>query len=115
MVIFDAKKLCHAWTANEVTGTSYGLSDNGWITTPLFEGWLADHFLKHAVAGRPLLLLLDGHSTHYQPEASHCASGARAPPCQQTMHSSRGKGVSVSVSVSISQLYTYVTYVLYPA
>ena len=68
MVIFDAKKLCHAWTANEVTGTSYGLSDNGWITTPLFEGWLADHFLKNAVTGCPLLLLLDGHSTHYQPE-----------------------------------------------
>ena len=68
MVIFDAKKLCHAWTANEVTGTSYGLSDSGWITTPLFEGWLIDHFLKYAVPGRPLLLLLDGHSTHYQPE-----------------------------------------------
>lgn len=29
------KKLCHAWTA---TGTSYGLSDSGWITTSLFEG-----------------------------------------------------------------------------
>ena len=68
MVIFDAKKLCYAWTANEVTGTSYGLSDSGWITTPLFEGWLTDHFLTHAVPGRPLLLLLDGHSTHYQPE-----------------------------------------------
>ena len=68
VVIFNGKKLCHAWTANEVTGTSYGLSDNGWITTTLFEGWLADHFLKYAVTGRPLLLLLDGHSTHYQPE-----------------------------------------------
>ena len=73
MVIFDAEKLCHAWTANEVTGTSYGLSDSGWITTPLFEGWLSDHFLKYAVSGRPLLLLLDIHSTHYQPEVVHFA------------------------------------------
>ena len=42
-------KLCHAWTANEITGSSYGLSDSGWITTTLFESWLADHFLKYAV------------------------------------------------------------------
>ena len=33
----------------------------------LFESWLTDHFLIHAVGARPLLLLLDGHSTHYQP------------------------------------------------
>ena len=30
MVIYDAKKLNHAWTANEVPGTKYGLSDKGW-------------------------------------------------------------------------------------
>ena len=37
MVIFDAKNLNHAWTKNEVPGTKYGLSDNGWINTGLFE------------------------------------------------------------------------------
>ena len=58
----------YAWTKNEVPGTRYGLSDNGWINTDLFEGWLAEHFIRHAVPGRPLLLLLDGHSTHYQPD-----------------------------------------------
>ena len=68
MVIFDAKNLNYAWTKNEVPGTRYGLSDNGWINTDLFEGWLAEHFIRHAVPGRPLLLLLDGHSTHYQPD-----------------------------------------------
>lgn len=68
MVIFDAKNLNHAWTKNEVPGTKYGLSDNGWINTDLFEGWLEEHFIKHAVSGRPLLLLLDGHCTHYQPD-----------------------------------------------
>ena len=26
MIIFDAKKLCHAWTRDDVPGTSYGLS-----------------------------------------------------------------------------------------
>ena len=73
MVTLDAENLCHAWMANEVTGTSYALSDSGWITTPLFEGWLSDHFLKYAVSGHPLLLLLDIHSTHYQPEVVHFA------------------------------------------
>ena len=65
MVIFEAKKLNHAWTANEIPGTRYGLSDKGWITTVLFEGWLTEHFLDYAVPQRPLFLLLDGHSTHY--------------------------------------------------
>ena len=32
-----------------------------------------DHFLKHAVSIRPLLLLLDGHSSHYNPEAIRLA------------------------------------------
>ena len=45
---FDAKKLNHAWTANEVPGTKYGLSDKGWINTDLFEGWLVEHFLEYA-------------------------------------------------------------------
>ena len=67
MVIYDAKNLNHAWTASEVPGTKYGLSDKGWINIDLFEGWLVEHFLEHAVSARPLLLLLDGHVTHYQP------------------------------------------------
>ena len=55
-------------TRQEVPGTSYGLSDKGWINTELFESWLEEHFLKHAVSACPLVLLLDGHSTHYQPQ-----------------------------------------------
>ena len=34
----------------------------------LFHLWLSKHFIKYAVSSRPLLLVLDGHSTHYQPE-----------------------------------------------
>ena len=73
MIIFDTKNLNHAWTSNEVPGTKYGLSDNGWITTKLFEGWMTVHFLEHAVSQRPLFLLLDGHSTHYQPDVIRLA------------------------------------------
>jgi len=45
-----------------------GCSDSGWITMELFEYWLVEHFLKHVVHECPLLLLLDRHSTRYQPD-----------------------------------------------
>jgi len=67
-VIFDDKGLNYEWMQGEVPDTMYGWSDTGWVHTELFKGWLVQHQLKHAVAGRPLLLLVDGHSTHYQPE-----------------------------------------------
>lgn len=49
-------------------GTFYGLSNNGWIDTDLFNMWFTEHFLAYAPPLRPLLLLLDGHSSHYQPQ-----------------------------------------------
>ena len=33
-----------------------------------FDDWFESHFLVHAPPARPLLLLLDGHSTHYNPK-----------------------------------------------
>ena len=68
LIIFDAKNIRQAWMKNEVPGSMYGSSDNGWINTDLFESWFYELFLPNAVKNRPLLLLLDGHSTHYQPE-----------------------------------------------
>ena len=68
-LIFDAKQLNHQWTHGEVPGTRYGLSDSGWTDRDLFHGWLENHFLAHAVPGRPLLLLVDGHSSHYDPDS----------------------------------------------
>ena len=73
LIIFDAKKVKHAWTKDEVPGTKYGVSDKGWINIGLFEAWFNELFLPNAVAARPLLLLLDGHSSHYQPDVIHLA------------------------------------------
>ena len=53
---------------DEVAGSRYAVSDNGWIDQELFHYLMTDHFLAHAVASRPLLLLLDGHSSHFKPE-----------------------------------------------
>ena len=63
-IIFAAKKLNHLWCRNEVSGTRYAYSDKGWIDHELFFFFLEKHFLQHAVPRRPLLLMLDGHSTH---------------------------------------------------
>ena len=53
----------------------YGLSPgSGWIDTELFRDWFDRHFLQYAPAGHPLLLLLDGHSTHYQSEVVRLAA-----------------------------------------
>ena len=68
MVICNAAKLNPAWTMGDVVGTKYGLSANGWINTDLFEAWFIEHFIPNAVSSGPLFLLLDGHSTHYQPQ-----------------------------------------------
>ena len=45
----------------------YGLNDRGWMDYEVFDNWFTHHFLRHAPPTRPLLLLLDGHSTHYHP------------------------------------------------
>jgi len=39
----------------------------------LFKEWLLKHFLCHAGANRPLIQLLDGHSSHYNLEAINLA------------------------------------------
>ena len=67
-VIFDAKRLNLDWRKDEVVGTSYGLSSNGWVDSELFKGWLVQHFVANAVGDCPILLLLDGHSSHFQPD-----------------------------------------------
>ena len=56
------------WIKGEVNGTTYGMSNKGWTDSELFRGWLTGHFLQLSVAACPLLLILNGHSSHYQPE-----------------------------------------------
>lgn len=64
MVVFTGKNFNHALSIGEVPGTLYGMLPNGWMDQELFADWFSNHFLRHAVPARPLLLLLDGHSHH---------------------------------------------------
>ena len=45
----------------------YGLTKKDWIDTGTFEAWFSRHFLMYAPAVRPILILLDGHSSHFNP------------------------------------------------
>lgn len=67
MVIFDWKSLKPDMALGEVPGTMYGLSGSGWMDAELFESWFDHHFLAHAPPMRPLLSLIDGHSSHFEP------------------------------------------------
>ena len=68
MVIFAGKNFNYELSDGEVPGTFYGMSESGWMDQELFSKWFSSHFLKYAVPGRPLLFLLDGHSSHFTVE-----------------------------------------------
>lgn len=74
MIIWDRKSLKQEWTTGEVAGTLYGMSSKGWMDMSLFEKWFTRHFLRYVPSVRPLLLLLDGHSSHYSPVAVKMAA-----------------------------------------
>ena len=66
LVIFQRANLLKCLTLGEVPGTIYGLNpESGWINGEILKEWFVRHFLVYAPAGRPLLLLLDGHKAHY--------------------------------------------------
>lgn len=44
------------------------------VDMELFSGWFFDHFLKYVPSLRPLLLLLDGHASHYCPQVMKMAA-----------------------------------------
>ena len=66
-VIFQGQIMKQDLTIGEVPGTMYGMSVSGWIDSELFDGWFQGHFLAYAPASRLLLLLLNGHSLHFNP------------------------------------------------
>ena len=74
MIIWDRKTLNALLAEGEILGTIYGLSSKGWIYGVLFEQWFARHFLRYVPSSRPILLLLDGHSSHFSPRAVQLAA-----------------------------------------
>ena len=69
MVIFKGERFNHEWSRDEVPNTLYGMSESGWIDSELFYYWLDKLFLLHIPPQRPVMLLCDGHGSHFTPEA----------------------------------------------
>ena len=88
-VIFDRLTLKPELTVGEVPGTIYGLSRKGWIDGDLFDMWFMRHFLMHAPPVRPLLVLMDGHSSHFQPSVIQRATKERVIMFTLPPHTSR--------------------------
>ena len=76
-VIFDRKSLNPQMTIGEVPGTLYGLSQKGWIDRELFRCWFFHHSLMYIPPVRPVLLLLDGHLSHYCPDVIKLAAAEK--------------------------------------
>lgn len=74
MIIWDRKTLHADMTKGELPGTIYGLSSKGWVDQELFQIWFEHHFLRYAPPIRPILLLMDGHSSHYCPDTVFLAA-----------------------------------------
>lgn len=104
-VIFDRKTLNPELTKGEVPGTRYGLSPTGWMDTDLFLNWFMDHFLSYAPRSRPLLLIMDGHSSHFSPEMIRFAAKEKVilftlPPHTTHLCQPLDKGCFASLKVN---------------
>ena len=69
MVIYKGEQLNYEWTRGEVPNTEYGMSPQGWMDHELFYEWLQKLFIQNIPSSRPMLLLLDGHLSHFSLEA----------------------------------------------
>ncbi|XP_068200664.1 uncharacterized protein [Palaemon carinicauda] len=64
VVVFRGKHMQSTWKGTQdIPGTQYAVSENGWMTTPIFEDILK-YFVDETKDRRPLLLILDGHISH---------------------------------------------------
>ena len=46
--------------------TLYGMSERGWTDQELFFNWMMELFLEQIPPIRPVMLLVDSHSSHYE-------------------------------------------------
>lgn len=70
MHIFPGVRFSYNPMDGSVPKAYFGRSVSGWINTELFYGWVKNHFAKWIGKERPVVLLLDGHTSHIDVETS---------------------------------------------
>ena len=81
MIDLKKRPITQHITEGEIPGTMYGLSTNGWMNRELFSTWFTKLFLQYAHSERPILLLMDDHSSHYDPTTIATAAEAGVILC----------------------------------
>ena len=76
MVIFDRQRFNLEWSQGEIPNTLYGMSQKGWTDQELFSYWMTDLFVKNIPPARPVILIVNGHSSHYEPDTIRVAAEA---------------------------------------
>lgn len=66
-VVFDGKQIRQEMSYGEILWTTYDGTSNGWVNSEIFDSSFFKHFKAYARSTWPLLLLLDGHSSHFDP------------------------------------------------
>ena len=69
VVIFKDERLNYEWTRREIPSTEHGMSFQGCTDHKIFYEWLKKLLITSIPPFRPVLLLLDEHSSHYSLEA----------------------------------------------
>lgn len=64
MIIFKGQRLNRGLVANAPPGALFATSKSSFIDRELFEHWFKYHFMKYLPSHRPVLLIMDGHSSH---------------------------------------------------
>ena len=68
LIIWKRKTMAPEMAIGEIPGTHYGFSESGWTNSSIFDSWFKKLFLRYAPASRPLILFMDGHSSHFCPD-----------------------------------------------
>jgi hypothetical protein len=63
-IIYSAKTLKPQWTIGGPEGSSFAVSESGWITESLFVDWLKWFIQYTTNVSKPIVLIMDNHSCH---------------------------------------------------
>ena len=67
-LIYPKQRITENLKEGAIVGTIFQCSDSGWVNAGLFLVWL-QFFAQSIPLSRPVLLILDGHSSHVSIEA----------------------------------------------
>ena len=66
LIVFKGQRVQSTWVGkNAIRETRYAATENGWMTTTVFENFF-EQFVEYARAhtDRPILVFFDGHTSH---------------------------------------------------